>query len=126
MERWKRQLAGVRDGDLDVPERAMIMRWFKRADVSLLDPILHLLFREELYWVALYELDAPVGAAATLVFPVADGKALESCDQEGLVWVRGTMEPGDAAIVTMSGNELEPAGRPRRPKPADPTLVGEL
>ena len=104
----------------------MIMRWFTRPDVSLLDGVVRLLLREDSHWIALYELDAPVGAPATLVFPVADGKTLESCDQEGLVWVRGTTEPGEPVIVTMAGNEVEPAARPRRPKPADPTLVGEL
>jgi hypothetical protein len=124
MERWRRQLEALRDGE--APERAMIMRWFERPDVSLFDPLLSLLFRESSHWVALYELDAPVGAPATIVFPVADGTALQSVDQEGLVWVRGVTDPGHAVIVTLAGDEVEPAGRPRRPKAADPTLVGEL
>ena len=121
MARWEKQLEALRYGD--APERAMLLRWYRRRDVSAWDPFGALLADEQ-PWVALYELDAELGGEATLVFPV-DGDAvgpLVLVAQESLVLVRGTTEPGDAVVVITSTDELTPAGRPRAPGREDPRL----
>jgi hypothetical protein len=115
---WERELRSLLGEDA-APERAMVLRWFRRRP--------GLLEREgDLEWVALYELDAPVGAAATIVFPVRSEIGPGALDQESFVLVRGTTEPGRAVVVITSLGELEPAGRPRRPLRSDPRLVGEV
>ena len=103
----------------------MLLRWYRRKDVSAWDPFGAFL-ADELPWVALYEIDAEYGDAATVVFPVDEtaGDALELVAQESLVLVRGTTEPGDAVVVITSTDELEPAGRPRAPGRDDPRLAG--
>ena len=123
MARWQRQLDALRYGS--APERAMLLRWYRRKDVSAWDPFGALLADEQ-PWVALYEVDCDLGGVATVVFPVADeaGRALERVPQESLVLVRGSTEPGDAVVVITSTDEVEPAGRPRAPGREDPRLEG--
>ena len=125
MGRWRRQLETLRDGA--APERAMLLRWYRRKDVSAWD-VFGSVLADEQPWVALYELDAEVGGAATVVFPVPEvtGDALEQAGQEALVLVRGTAAPGEAIVVITSTDELEPAGRPRAPGRDDPRLEGVL
>jgi len=126
VERWERDLRALR-GAAEAPERPMVLRWYRRRDESAWDALFPLRGgRGERTFVALFPLDAEVGDAPALVFPVDDGGSLGLVSQESVVWVRGEPEPGRAVQVVTATDELEPAGRPRLGGRLDPTLVGEI
>ena len=127
MERWERDLRHLRaDAAATVTERPMVLRWYRRKDDSVWDALFPLRPRGERTFVALFPLDAEVGDAAALVFPVDDEGSLALVRQESVVWVRGEPEPGRAVQVVTATDELEPAGRPRAGSRRDPVLVGEI
>jgi hypothetical protein len=124
VERWRRELRDLQDGV--APERPMVLRWYNRRDDSAWDVLFPLRERGDRTFVALFPLEAEVGAAPSLVFPVDDGGSLGLVSQEAVVWVRGEPAPGRAVLVVTATDELAPAGRPRAGGRADPTLVGEM
>lgn len=124
MERWERELKDLRDGE--APERPMVLRWYVRRDDSAWDALFPLRERGERTFVALFPLEAEVGDAPSLVFPVDDEGSLGLVNQEAVVWVRGEPSPGRAVLVVTATDELHPAGRPRAGGRLDPPLVGEI